>query len=308
VTARKADIAVRVDALAHEHEGKDFVAAVRRLAGELGPYEQGLLQVVLLERAAEEEDFRKAADRRFKEKGWLRRSFAKLERARSTGASVALAVALEAGADGEGVAALLAEGLRRNPGQAVLVLDELSRHGNPQVRAWVPGAAAELLGASGVSVRLVLSMTRDADPGVRDAAIAAAVELDPEKARAIVPDQRRRLHAQEPAERAAAGWALAELGDHESLRLLRERGETAADPAERAAAQAAGLVLAGDESSIAAGLRAGDPALAPAFATAARLLGTGLTLGALADCAESGPDEACREACRAELARVREEA
>jgi hypothetical protein len=37
VTATKQEIGARVDALAHAHEGKEFVAAVERLAEEVGP-------------------------------------------------------------------------------------------------------------------------------------------------------------------------------------------------------------------------------------------------------------------------------
>ena len=74
------EIGARVDALALAHEGDDFVTAVRDLADELDDEGKAALQQVLLERAADEEDFQKAVRQRFAEKGWTRRTLAKLER------------------------------------------------------------------------------------------------------------------------------------------------------------------------------------------------------------------------------------
>ena len=74
------EIGARVDALALAHEGDDFVTAVRDLADELDDEGKAALQQVLLERAADEEDFQQAVRQRFAEKGWTRRTLAKLER------------------------------------------------------------------------------------------------------------------------------------------------------------------------------------------------------------------------------------
>jgi HEAT repeat protein len=58
----------------------------------------------------------------------------------------------------------------------VVVLDELSRHEDPVVRAWVPAAAVDLLGED--AERLVRAMARDRDPLVKEAA-AAALSAEP---------------------------------------------------------------------------------------------------------------------------------
>jgi HEAT repeat protein len=109
------------------------------------------------------------------------------------------------------------------------------------VRAWVPGTAVAVLDDG--ARRLVLSLTRDRDRSVRDAAVSALVELGPEAAKPIVPDLRPRLHADEASERIAAMAALARLGDRTALPVIRERAEAAELPEGREAARAAALVL-----------------------------------------------------------------
>jgi len=304
VIAVRDEIGARVDALALAHEGDDFVTAVRELAGELDDEGKAALQQVLLERAADEEDFQKAVRQRFAEKGWTRRTLAKLERRWRDDRSDTIAAALKAGDDDEVEREL--ETLRREPGRAALVFDELSRHESPRVRAWVPAVAENVLGDGGR--RLILSLTRDRDPAVRDAAVEALFELGPEAAAPLAPDLRRRLQSSEPRERIAATWGLAALGDMSSLRVLAQRAETADTETEKSVARAAVLVLNNDEGAIAEGLRRHAHDDVPALAVAARMLGTDLTVGALREAASSAPDEECRAACAAELDLIREEA
>jgi hypothetical protein len=306
VTATKDEIAERVDALGNTHQGDDFVEAIRSFSDEIGPAAQPMLQQVLLERAADEEDFQDAVRRRFAEKGWTRRMLARLERVWRDDRASEVAAALLAGPDGEDALELEVGRLRAERGRAALVLDELSRHESPRVRIWVPGAAADILGDGGA--RLVLSMTRDRDTDVRDAAVQALVGLDDETARTIAPDLRRRLQAPSAEERVKAIWALAELGDTRSLATLQARAESAGDPAERRAAHAATLVLREDADAVSAGLRANDPEAVPAFAVAARMLATDETRAALRECADAAPDDVSRAACAAELERLPEEA
>lgn len=291
-----------MDALAHEHQGEEFVNAVRRLADDLGPDEQAMLQQILLDRAADEEDFQKAVRRRFAEKGWIRRTYARLESSWRDDGADEIAAALEAGPDGEAALARESERLRADRGRAALVLDELSRHASRRVRTWVPGAAAEILEEGGV--RLILSMSRDRDDGVRTAAIDALLTLDLEAARTIAPDLRRRLYSADAGERIGAAWALAELGDRRSVGRIAEQARDAATPEERNAARAATFVLEKDEGAVISGLNAGDSTAAPYLARAARLLGTPAALAALEACAGSAADEALRAVYGAELERV----
>jgi HEAT repeats len=303
VIAGRDEIGARVDALALAHEGDEFVTAVRELSDQLDDEGKAALQQVLLERAADEEDFQKAVRRRFAEKGWTRRTLAKLERRWRDDRSDTIAAALEAGEDEEVDRELST--LRREPGRAALVFDELSRHESAHVRAWVPGVAQEVLGDGGT--RLILSLTRDRDPAVRDAAIEALFELGPEAAAPLAPDLRRRLQSSEPRERIAAAWGLAALGDAASAKALSQHADSAETEAERSIAHAAILVLREDEGAIAEGLRRHQHEDVPALAVAARMLGTDVTVAALREAASSAPDEACRAACAAELELSREE-
>jgi HEAT repeat protein len=304
VIAGRDEIGARVDALALAHEGDQFVTAVRELADELDDEGKAELRQVLLERAADEQDFQKAVRQRFAEKGWTRRTLAKLERMWKDDRSDTIAAALEEGDDGAVEQELST--LRREPGRAALVLDELSRHESAHVRAWVPGVAQDVLGDGGT--RLILSLTRDRDPAVRDAAVDALFALGPEAAAPLAPDLRRRLQASEPRERIAAAWGLAALGDTASAKALSQRAESAETEEEGSVARAAVLVLREDEGAIAEGLRRHRHDDVPALAIAARMLGSDVTVAALREAASSAPDEACRAACAAELELIREKA
>jgi HEAT repeat protein len=241
VTATKDEIGERVDALAQAHDGDEFVAAVQQLAEEVGPAGQPLLREVLLERAAAEEDFQRAISRRFGERRWAGRTFARFERLWRDDRADAVAAALGAGEDGSEALAREVASLREDRGRSALVLDELSRHADRRVRAWVPGAAADLLGDGGT--RLVLSLTRDREPEVRVAAVSALVSLGPKASQLALPDLRRRLHSSDPGERIAAMQGLAEAGDGSALGTIEERAEAADLPEERQAARAAAAAL-----------------------------------------------------------------
>jgi HEAT repeats len=237
VSSSKQEIGARVDELGQMLEGDEFVVAVGRLADELGADERLVLQDVLLERAAEDEDLRRAARRRFAEKGWTRRALARIEGIWRDDRADALAAAIQAGPGGVETLARELESLRQDRGRAALVLDELSRHRDRRVRSWVPGTAAEILEDG--STRLVLSMTRDRDPEVRDAAVSALIGLGPEASRPVLPDLRRRLHSRSPAERIAAIQFLGRAGDLTALAVLDERAVSAELPEERGAAEQA---------------------------------------------------------------------
>jgi hypothetical protein len=241
MTATKEEIGARVDALAQAHQGDEFVTAAQRLAAELDGEDRAVLQQVLLERAADEADFQQALRQRAVARGWFRRTLAKLERVWSDDRAETIAASIEAGSDGEGSLAAETEALRKDRGRAAVVLDQLSRNKNNRVRAWVPETAVSILedGAR----RLVLSMTRDRDRSVRDAAVGALLDLGPEAAKPIVPDLRRRLHSRDASERIAAMAALSRLEDRSVLPTIRERAETAELAEERDAAAAATRAL-----------------------------------------------------------------
>ena len=251
MTATREEIAERVDALAQANEGDEFVTAIERLAEELDPADRPLLQEVLLERAAVEESLQGALRRRFQAKGWTGRTLERFEGLWRDDRAEAVVVAIEAGHDGETRLRQELETMRKDRGRAAVVLDELSRHRDRRVRAWVPAAAADVLGDG--ATRLVLSLTGDRDAEVRDAALSALIGLGPAAVQPVLPDLRRRLHSKEPAERIAAMQTLAPAGDESVSALLAERAATAALPEERDAARAAMIALR------AAGARSDDP-------------------------------------------------
>ena len=76
-------LAARVDALAEAESGQALVAAVQRLAAELGDDERELLGQVLLARARREGAFDAAAADRIEARGWLRRQWEAAERRRA---------------------------------------------------------------------------------------------------------------------------------------------------------------------------------------------------------------------------------
>ena len=90
----------------------------------------------------------------------------------------------QAGPDEETALVHELEALRGDRGRAAIVLDELSRHGRREGRAWVPVAAADVLGDGGS--RLILSLTRDREPEVRDAAVFALLSLGSNASRLVL--------------------------------------------------------------------------------------------------------------------------
>ena len=241
MTAAKEEIGARVDSLAATHDGDEFVAAVERLAKEVGPEGRPVLQEVLLERAAEEEAFQEALRQRAAAKGWTRRMLARLDGAQRDEQATRVAAALEAGADGREELAHELEALRGSRGRSAVVLDELSRHDAAVVREWVPGTAAEILGAD--ASRLILSLTRDQAVEVRDAAVTSLIGLGPEAVSPALPDLRRRLRSKDPTERIAAMRALAAAGDAQALAAIDERADQAESAEERREAAAAAAAL-----------------------------------------------------------------
>jgi hypothetical protein len=74
----RARIEQRVDELKREHDGKQFVQAIRELNDEIGAEEREVLHAVLLQRAQETGGL-DAAERRRLEGGWMRRQLRKLD-------------------------------------------------------------------------------------------------------------------------------------------------------------------------------------------------------------------------------------
>jgi hypothetical protein len=76
----RAALEARVAELAEQHSGRDFVAAVERLAETLDADERTLLEAILLERSTD--SFRDAIAERVESQSWIRRQLAKIESAR----------------------------------------------------------------------------------------------------------------------------------------------------------------------------------------------------------------------------------
>jgi hypothetical protein len=305
------ELDARVESLATIHEGDAFVQAVSRFADEeLAPAERELLGRILLERADEEHAFEEVVRRRMRERGWIRRTLRRLDEMGRRGEVSEEVTRIAALVGREDVAAdeadALLDGLRADRGRAARILDELSRHDSADVRAWVAWAAPQVLGEGGSSV--LMGLTRDRDPDVREAAIDELVTLDPDAARRLVPALRRRLRSTEAREPVSAMWTLAELGDRSSLPAIRRLAEAKdlEHPFNARVAEIVCLLLEERGDEVLWRLRAHDHDYTPWLATAARVLGTESARAALAQCAAGAPDEECRRVCAVELERLEE--
>ncbi len=176
------------------------------------------------------------------------------------------------------------------------------------MRGWVSWAIPEVLEDGGAYI--LLGLTRDRDPAVRDGAIEELVALDPDLAQKLVPSLRRRLRSRDAQEPVTAMWTLAELGDRDSLRLIRRIAEAdeLEHPHQRLSAEVACMLLGDRPENVLAGLRAHDHEHMPWLATAARMQGTPEARLALENCARDAPDEDCRRACAIELEKLEERA
>jgi hypothetical protein len=303
----------RVESLAVAHEGEEFVRAVSRFSEEeLDPAEREILGQILLERAEEEQGITEMMRGRVRERGWLRRTYQRLEDLGTRGdlaeASAAIARAVADRDADAGDVQTMVEDLRADRGRAVRILDELTRHRSPDVRGWVAWATPQVLGEGGVHV--LVGLTRDRDAEVRDAAIEELVALDPGAARKLVPSLRRRLRSREPHEPVTAMWTLAELHDRESLPQVRRiaEAENLDHPWQRLTAGVVVLLLEGRGDEVIGAIRDHDHERMPWLATGARILATDEARDALEECAREAPDEDCRRACAIELEKLEETA
>lgn len=166
MSAAKKDIGARVDALSQALEGTEFVAAVERLAEE-DPDEKLLLQEVLVERAADEEDLQEAVRRRYAERGWTRRMLSRLEGVCEPAVRDAAAAAL----------------IGLGPDASRLVLPDLRRRLHSSSVAERIGAMESLAAAGDATALAVFEECAAAGetPDEREAARSAAVILHADK-------------------------------------------------------------------------------------------------------------------------------
>ena len=168
-------------------------------------------------RASRRRGLQQAVRKRFAERGWTRRTLARIEGLWRDDRAEAIAAAIQAGPDGRDRAGARARGAASGPrsrgdrpGRA---LAARRREG----RAWVPVAAADVLGDGGS--RLILSLTRDREPEVRDAAVAALLSLGSNASRLVLPDTARGLHS-----RLGGGEDRGDAGTCGRRRRNRARG------------------------------------------------------------------------------------
>ena len=195
--------------------------------------------------------------------------------------------------------ARLVEALAADREYARDVLAELITHENVEVREWATDRAAGVLGKDGVP--LLLRVTGDRDPDVRDLGIARLLEVDTKAAEAIVPLLLRKLRGPGFYDSVSAMWALAQLRHRAAIEDIREAGRVGREAGKAFQGIVADIVsdlLDGRESEIIASLEQHDHDRVSALAKAASLIGTPEALAALRRCAESVPDEDCRLACK----------
>ena len=213
--------------------------------------------------------------------------------------SAALAEAIT----GDVPTAELVHRIRGSPQQSKRLLEELARHRDPVVRAWVLGVARTVLGKDGVPLMLRLAR-KDRDTDVRDVAIEELLELDRDAAQSLIPLFRERLGSSDPFESLTAMWALGAIGDQASIDLIRAKiSGRQPDALDRITGEVVIMMLA-NPSEIPRLVREHDHERMPWLSKAARLLGTVEAAGALRSCLENAPDSQCRDQCRADLERL----
>jgi hypothetical protein len=193
------------------------------------------------------------------------------------------------------------EDLRTDEDHAVRLLEELAGFPDVEVRAWAAYAAREVLGER--AVPLLLHMTKDRDADVQDVAIEELFALGPEAARKVVSDLRRKLTSKDISEPVFAMWKLYELGDRESLPLIRALAEAPEGdyPFHHKTARVICMLME-DPGEILERIRAHDHELMQWLTMAAQELHTDEARAALEECARSAPDRSCRRMCEGALA------
>lgn len=191
--------------------------------------------------------------------------------------------------------------LRTDLEEAAILLEDLSRHQDADVRFWVAWAARNVLGTSGVPI--ILRLAQDRDPDVRDGAVQELVELDPEAARSLFPALRRQLASTDIYEPVFAMWTLAELNDRESLPLIRAVADAPEGeyPFHQKTARVICMLME-NPREIVERIRSHDHELMQWLTMAARKLRTDEAHAALEECAQSAPDRGCRQMCEGALA------
>ncbi len=213
-----------------------------------------------------------------------------------------VAAAVEAGSDAD-LDVVLAR-LRSDRAAAARVLTELATHRSPEVRSWVPWAARRVMGTEAVQlISKIASEDRRAD--VRHAATVELLELDQAAAQTLAPVLRRRLQSKNPFEALGAMWALARIGDKQSVGAVRELVTDSDRQLLRRSAAVVLMILEGSGEEILARIRAHDHELMPWLPEAARLVAGGGALPTIEECARTAPDDDCRSYCEQALQRSR---
>jgi hypothetical protein len=120
----------------------------------------------------------------------------------------------------EAYQALLSE-LRADGPFAFALLDRLADHKDPVVRMWAGDAAKEIFGRD--AVPLLMRMSKERNPDVRDSARQDLIEVDPQFLHAMLPSLRKVLKKRKDlwGEDRAAMVRVAKVRDQESVPLLR---------------------------------------------------------------------------------------
>ena len=198
-------------------------------------------------------------------------------------------------ARGEDVQSRAAELIRNDPEPRQLLL-KLAKSRLVEVRGWVAGNAADVLGSDALPILLLLLDDDDAD--IRVTAVTAVEGLDPSHIPALARRLRRRLRSSNPYEALATSWTLAKIGDKESVEVLR-RYRDGHEPwtwQHKAADVVLLYMTAPDE--VVRRIEGHDHDRMLWLAYAAKLVGTPSALAALRSGADTLADEECRAACR----------
>lgn len=196
----------------------------------------------------------------------------------------------------------VALGLVQESADAKSVLEQLARDPDPEIRGFVPKAAASVLGSGAGG--LLRQLTSDVDPDVRGIAMDVLWRTEPSTRNRTADRLLANLQSDDSDEVVSSAWRLVTLGDARAVRLMR--GFQSKFEPRRWEYKAADVILVALQSpdEIAPRILDHDHEHMTWLAGAVVARPTPAGLGALRTCASANWDDSCGRYCSFALGKL----